>query len=129
MLDRISEPEVAKVIARADRYDTDLDAWEVYVLRGTHGTYFAHFEDAFLQFKAGTLDALSWSSELAVLTGVAQFPQYRAVWKLVRGLYSETYRTFVDGLVDAAKTRLNEDEGEVWKGLIARERQVVPAAR
>ena len=127
MLERISEPEVAKVIARADRRDTDLEAWEVYVLRGTHGTYFAHFEDAFLQFKAGTLDASSWSSELAVLTGVTLSPQYRAVWKLVRGLYSERYRTFVDGLMEEAKNRLDYDSGEVWKGLIASERQVVPS--
>jgi hypothetical protein len=100
----------------------------VYVLRGTHGIYFAHFEDAFLQFKAGTLNALSWSSELAVLTAVAQFPQYRAVWKLVRGLYNEAYRTFVDGLMEGAKTRLEDDSGEVWKALIAGERQVVTAA-
>src|SRR5215469_12394146 len=75
MLDRTSEPEVAKVVARSSRHDTDLEAWEVFVLQGSYGTYFVHFEDAFLQFNAGTLDTISWNSELAVLTGVTRVPQ------------------------------------------------------
>jgi hypothetical protein len=128
MLERISEPEVAKVMARADRHDVDLEAWEVYVLRGTHGSYFAHFEDTYLQFKAGTLDAVSWSSEVAILTGVTHLPQYRAVWRVVKSLYSEGYRAFVDQLMDAAKDRYDEDSGKVWKTFIAEERRV-PASR
>src|SRR5215469_8974086 len=67
LLMRISEPDRSDIIVRADRGDLTLSASDVYSYLRMCSSFFWNFEDSFLQFQAGTLDAAGWRSDLAAL--------------------------------------------------------------
>jgi len=122
LLTRLTEPGLAKLMSRAAGHEELTDA-EYYQLYGYMTSVFWSYEDCFLQFRAGMLDAQSWSSDNATLKRLLANPVYRAVWKAARGALGEDYRNFVDALASESRTSAPFNMPNVLRQYIAEERQ------
>ena len=67
LLTKFTDPNLAAIILRAFRADPSLTDEEYFVFYGYAGALFWNYEDSFLQFKIGTLDQLSWASDVSTL--------------------------------------------------------------
>jgi hypothetical protein len=122
LLTRLSEPGLAKLMSRVAGNEEFTDA-EYYQLYGYMTSVFWSYEDCFLQFRAGMLDAQSWSSDNATLKRLLANPVYRAVWRAARGALGEEYRSFVDGLASEARPGAQISMANVLRQYIAEEKQ------
>ena len=122
LLTRLTEPALAELMSRAVRNEELTDA-ECYQLYGYMTSVFWSYEDCFLQFRAGMLDAQSWSSDNTTLKRLLANPVYRAVWKAARGALGEDYRSFVDGLASESRPSAQMNMPNVLRQYIAEERQ------
>jgi len=122
LLTRLTEPGLAKLMSRAAGNEELTDA-EYYQLYGYMTSVFWSYEDCFLQFRAGMLDAQSWSSDNATLKRILANPVYRAVWKAARGALGEDYRNFVDALASESRSSTPFNMPNVLRQYIAEERQ------
>jgi hypothetical protein len=122
LLARLSEPNLAKLMSRAAGNEELTDA-EYYQLYGYMTSVFWSYEDCFLQFRAGMLDAQSWSSDNATLKRLLANPVYRAVWKAARSALGDDYRSFVDGLASESRSSAQINMANVLRQYIAEERQ------
>jgi hypothetical protein len=82
-----------------------------------------------MQFRAGTLDASSWASDVATLERLAAYPPYRAVWKMARDGMSGDYRDYVDTLMDKVPSDTSRSMTDVFKVYIVEEFKPAQAAR
>src|SRR5262249_41244154 len=89
---------------------------------GYAAAIFWNYEDGFLQFKAGTLDAKSWASDVSTLRRLFTNPAYRAVWSVVRDSIGDGYRAFVDTLMDEVKGKRPASVGAALRQSFAEER-------
>jgi len=124
LLARLAEPKLAKLITRAYGNEELADA-EYYQLYGYMASVLWSYEDCFFQFRAGMLDAQSWSSDVATLKRLFGNPVYRAVWKAARGALGEDYRNFLDGLASETRPSAAIYLPGVLKQYIAEERQAL----
>jgi hypothetical protein len=122
LLARLGEPSLASLMTRVAGNEELTDA-EYYQLYGYLASVFWSYEDCFFQFRAGMLDAQSWSSDVATLKRLFGSPVYRAVWKAARGALGEDYRTFLDELVSETRPSAPIYLPSVLKQYIVEERQ------
>jgi len=122
LLARLGEPNLAKLMTRAAGNEELADA-EYYQLYGYLASVLWSYEDCFFQFRAGMLDAQSWSSDVATLKRMFANPVYWAVWKAARGALGEDYRSFLDELVSQTRSGAAMYLPGVLKQYIAEERK------
>jgi hypothetical protein len=118
---RMSEPQMAAVLGKAYRCDETLDEAQIISFYGFAAATFWNSEDSFLQFKAGTLDVVSWENDVATLKGLLRNPAYRAAWSMARYGSTGGYAEFVDSLLQDVKPQRREDITERWRALVASE--------
>ena len=99
----LTNPQLCEIVTRAFKGDPTLSEAEYVAFYGYAAGIFWNYEDSFLQFEAGTLDATSWASDVSSLRRFCTNPAYRAVWSVVRDSIGEGYRSFVDSLMEEAK--------------------------
>jgi hypothetical protein len=96
---RMADDGLSETIAEANTNCagmSDARTWSFYALIAA---IFWSYEDSFLQFEARTLDASSWTSDVATLRRLVASPPYRAAWKMARDGMSGNYRDYIDSLM------------------------------
>ena len=124
LLSRLTDPKLSELLLRALRGETATDS-EYLVLYGYIASVFWSYEDSFLQFRSGTLDARSWSSDVATLKRLLKNPVYRAIWRAAREAMATEYQSFIDGVVTDARQNIPVDVPNVLRQYIAEERNAV----
>ena len=103
LLMRLTDPKLSEILVRVFRGDESITDAEYFAMYGYAAAVFWSYEDCFLQFRSGMLDASSWASDVSTLKRLLNNPAYRAVWRAARDGIGGDYRQFVDGLVAEAK--------------------------
>jgi hypothetical protein len=124
LLSRLTDPKLTDVLLRVFRGETVTDA-EYLVLYGYIASVFWSYEDCFLQFRSGTLDARSWASDVATLKRLLSNPAYRAVWRAARNAMADDYKLFLDGVATEAKHNAPVDVPNILRQYIAEENEAL----
>ena len=103
LLARMTDPKLGEIILRAFRADPTMSEIDHFTFYSFAAALFWNYEDSFLQFQAGTLDATSWGSDVSTLRQLVTNPAYRAAWRAARGGIGEGFRDFVDSLLRDVK--------------------------
>jgi hypothetical protein len=126
ILMKMSEPVLSQTIVSAFGDASD-DPARVFAFYSFACACFWNYEDSFLQFRAKTLDARSWSTDELTLRGLFANPAYRAVWRMARtGLHGD-YRDYLDRLMNEVRPSEPRDIAKVWRAYFNEER-ATPAA-
>src|SRR5579862_1058957 len=64
---KMSDPLLSETLAEAHANCLSLDPARVWAFYGLAAAVFWSYEDSFIQFEAGTLDARSWQSDVATI--------------------------------------------------------------
>jgi hypothetical protein len=128
LLSRLTDPKLTAVLLRVFRGETVTDA-EYLVLYGYIASVFWSYEDCFLQFRSGTLDAKSWASDVATLKRLLSNPAYRGVWRAARNAMADEYKSFLDGVAAEAKDKAPVDVPNILRQYIAEENEALTKLR
>ena len=112
---RMADPYMSEIMVRAAHGDLSLDASQVRSLERVAGALIWSYEDSFLQFKAGTLEASTWESDEETLRVLLAYPAWRYVWSRVRMYWTGAYRNHVDGILQETEIAQAPDESVEWK--------------
>jgi hypothetical protein len=118
---KMADPAVSETIAGADANCAALDASKIWSFYGFAAAVFWSYEDCFMQYQAGTLDARSWESDVATLSRLVAFPPYRVVWKMARDGMSGDYRDYVDSLMNEWPSDPSRSLTDLFKTYVAEE--------
>ena len=97
---KLADPVMSETVAAASSNCAALSDSKIWSFYGFAAAVFWSYEDSFLQFEAGTLDARSWESDVATLRRLLAAPPYRAVWKMARDGMRGNYRNYIDRLLN-----------------------------
>ena len=98
-LHMMADQPISELLAKAETDPESLSRAEIWSLYGFGAAVFWSYEDTYMQFKAGTLHAGSWQSDLATLERVLAFPWLRVIWRMARDGMDRRYRDYVDSLM------------------------------
>jgi hypothetical protein len=126
---RMSDPSMSKIIAESYVDCTGMDAPSICSFYAFVGAVFWTYEDSYLQFHAGMLDAQSWESDVVTIKRLIRNPAYRAVWKMARDGMGVGYRDCVDTLMREVNVNSSQGFTDLFKAYVAEELQVTPPKR
>ena len=98
-LHKMADPAISELLAQAESDPQSLSRAKIWSLYGYGAAVFWSYEDTYMQFKAGTLEAGSWKSDLATLERILAFPWLRVIWRMARDGMDRGYREYVDSLM------------------------------
>jgi hypothetical protein len=124
---RMADPGISETLAEANADCAAMSDAKIWSFYGFGAAVFWSYEDCFLQFKAKTLDASSWASDVATLERLVAYPPYRAVWKMARDGMGGDYRDYVDSLMDKVASDTSRSLTDVFKIYIGEELRPAPA--
>lgn len=125
---KMTEPEMSETLSQANAdfaAMSDPKIWSFYCFSAA---VFWSYEDSFLQFKAKTLDADSWASDVAALERLVSYPPYRAFWKMAREGTRGDYRDYVDSLMHKVSGDRSRSLADLFKVSMAAEMQAASTA-
>ena len=93
---KLADPVMSETVAAASSNCAGLSDAKIWSFYGFTAAVFWSYEDSFLQFEAGTLDARSWESDVATLRRLLAAPSYRAVWIMARDYQQNILRRAFD---------------------------------
>jgi hypothetical protein len=126
---RMSDSFMSKTIAEADANCAALSPEKLWAFYGFAGAIFWTYEDSFLQFQTGTLDASSWKSDAVIITRLIGHPAFRMAWKMARDGMGGPYRDWVDTLMREVKVDRNQTMTDLFNMYVAEELPVTPPKR
>ena len=119
---KASDPHLCEIMSRAFANDLSMNDPQVRSFLMFCLASLTNWEDSYLQHQAGTLDAASLASDVAILRLWASLPSFRAIWKMMRETYSDGYRDYVDELVRNSKAvRAPFSTEALWKDSLKKE--------
>jgi len=118
---RMSDCYMSETIAEADKNLAELEPARLWAYYGFAAAVFWSYEDSFLQFESNTLDAKSWTSDVATLRRLLANPSYRVVWKMARDGMSGRYRDYLDTVMEDVKGTPTRHLTDVFKIYVAEE--------
>ena len=124
LLSRLTDPKLSELLLRVFRGETVTDP-EYLVLYGYIASVFWSYEDCFLQFRSGTLDSKSWTSDVATLKRLLSNPAYRAVWRAVGNAMGTEYKSFLDVVAAEARHNTPNNVPNILKRYIAEETEAL----
>lgn len=89
---------------------------------------FEGYEDTFLQYKAGTIDASSWETEVVSIRSVFANLTIRICWQRMRNDFPQPFRDLVDSLMTEAKVESTGDISRIWKAALISETRRINSA-
>ena len=98
-LQKMAEQPISELLAQAEADPGSLSPAKIWSLYGYGAAIFWSYEDTYMQFRAGTLNAGSWESDLATLQRILAFPWLRVIWRMARDGMDRSYRDYVDSLM------------------------------
>ena len=120
---KLSEQYISETVAQATESSLPMEPARILAFYGFAGAVFWSYEDSFIQFQAGTLDAHSWDSDVTTIKRLLGFPAYRVAWKMARDGMSGGYRDFVDAALSEVKCDPSQSLSDMWNVYMAQERQ------
>lgn len=120
---KMADPATSETLAQANTNCAAMSDARIWSFYGFGAAVFWSYEDCFMQFRAKTLDANSWASDVATLERLVAYPPYRAVWKMARDGMGGDYRDYVDSLMDKVSSDTSNSLTDVFKVYIAEELQ------
>ena len=126
---KMSDPDTSETLAQANTDCTAMDDARIWSFYGFGAAVFWSYEDCFMQFRAKTLDASSWASDVATLERLVAYPPYRAVWKMARDGMGGDYRDYVDSLMNKVRSEASRSLTDVFKVCITEELQSARSAQ
>ena len=124
LLSRLTDPKLSELLLRVLRGEAVTDP-EYLVLYGYIASVYWSYEDSFLQFRSGTLDATSWASDVSTLKRLLKNPAYRAVWHTAREAMATDYQSFLDGIIGEVRQNTPVDVPNILRQYIAEERKAL----
>lgn len=120
---RMTEPHMIGTIMRGGAGDLTLSPVEIESFVRGVVAMFLNWEDSFIQYSAGTIDATGMDSDLTAMRHFLSLPGYRAVWKTVgRRQFSAKFCEHVDALLrEASGNPARRDLSTAWKAHVAEE--------
>jgi hypothetical protein len=118
---KMADPSMSETIAEADSNCAALSPAKMWAFYGFAGAIFWTYEDSFLQFQAGTLDAASWESDATILKRLVGYPAWRVAWKMARDGLSGAYRDTVDGFMREASPDTTQTLTDLFQMYVAEE--------
>ena len=118
---KLTDSYMSETIAEADTNCATLSPAKIWAFYGLAGSVFWTYEDSFLQFRADTLDARSWASDVTTIRRLLGYLPYRVAWKMAREGMSGEYRDYVDSIVREVKCDTSRNLTELWKTFVTHE--------
>jgi hypothetical protein len=118
---RWADPVMQKSIVRAEACDTTMEPSQVGSFLIMLQAVMRNFEDGYLQFKAGTLDAASLASDEEMVRVHFAAPAYRAGWRVLQNRFGADFRAYMDSLMREIKVEKSFDPVSQWKTFVAEE--------
>ena len=118
---RWAEPGMQDLIVRAEACDATMNPAQIGSFLIMMQAAMRNFEDGYLQFKSGTLDAAGLASDLAMVRVHLAAPAYRAAWRVLRNRFGAEYRDYIDAFLREIKPEKSFDPSAQWKTLAAEE--------
>ena len=112
---KVTEPYLSETVAAAHGNCVSLDPARVWSFYGFAAAVFWSYEDSFIQFQAGTLDARSWDSDVTTIKRLLASPAYRVVWKIARDGMSGAYRDYLDSVMREVPADTARSLNDLWK--------------
>jgi hypothetical protein len=119
---RHAEPGLNDTISLAMRGEAALEDVQIRSFLAAIDATLFNWEDSFLQWKAGTLDAAGFQSDENSLRDLAAVPAFRVAWRMGRQYFSSGYREFVDTVMHEVKVAEPPDLKSIWTAMMAEER-------
>ena len=118
---RWAEPVMQDLILRAEACDPTLEPSQVGSFLIMLQAVMRNFEDGYLQFKSGTLDAAGLASDVEMVRVHFAAPAYRAAWRVLRNRFGADFCEYMDALLREIKVQKSFDPAAQWKTLVAEE--------
>jgi hypothetical protein len=118
---RPTEPYLCEAVTRAQQADLTLDSSMVNAFIRHAANIFWNSEDVFLQYKSGTVDRVTFDSDITILSKFLSAPAYRVAWKMNRDFTTGEFRVFVDKLISETKSEPIPDRAVQWRALMTAE--------
>lgn len=120
---RMTEPHMIGTIMRGGAGDLTMSAVEIETFVRGVVAMFLNWEDSFIQYSAGTIDATGMDSDLTAMRHFLSLPGYRGVWRTVgRRQFSGKFCEHVDALLgQASASKPRRDLSTAWKAHVAEE--------
>ncbi len=118
---KVTEPFLSETVAQAHGNCALLNATQIWSFYGFAAAVFWSYEDSFIQFQAGTLDAGSWDSDVTTIKRLLASPAYRVVWKIARDGMSGGYRDYLDSVMREVPVDTSRSLNDLWKAYVAQE--------
>jgi hypothetical protein len=118
---RMSDPFMSETMAEAEGNCAAMSSSRIWALYGFVGAVFWTYEDSFLQFHAGMLDANSWRSDVVTLKRLIGNPVNRVAWRIARDGMGVAYRDYIDTLMREVKVDTSRSLTDLFKTFLAEE--------
>jgi len=118
---KVSDPFLSETVAQAQGNCATLDPSRIWAFYGFAAAVFWSYEDSFIQFRAGTLDARSWDSDVTTIKRLLASPAYRVVWKIARDGMSGGYRDYLDSVMREVAVDTSRSLNDLWKTYVTQE--------
>ena len=118
---RWAEPDMQDLIVRAEACDTTMEPSQIGSYLIMLQAVMRNFEDGYLQFKAGTLDAASLASDVEMVRVHFAAPAYRAAWRVLRNRFGADFREYMDAFLREIKVEKSFDPMLQWRSFVAEE--------
>jgi hypothetical protein len=124
---RWADPAMQNSIVRAEACDTTMEPSQIGSYLIMLQAVMRNFEDGYLQFKAGTLDAAGLASDIEMVRVHFATPSYRAAWRVLRNRFGADFREYMDALLREIKVERPLDPMSQWKSFVVEELAAAPS--
>ena len=118
---RCTEPFLSEAMVQGFQGDITMDPPQIQAFFRQLSALLYNYEDSFLQFKSGTLDASSWNTDVVALQEFFLYPGFRVAWRFNRDFMSGAFREYVDGIMRDTEGTKRLDLASAWKTLLIEE--------
>jgi hypothetical protein len=96
----LAEPHMVGLETRVAAGETQFSAEELLQLAYRLRTTLVSAQDAYVQYKAGLTDQITWDGLLGATRAALVQPVYRAIWRWGRWTYAPDWVAYIDKLID-----------------------------
>jgi hypothetical protein len=124
---RWADPVMQNLIVRAEACDSTMEPPQIGSFLIMLQAVMRNFEDGYLQFKSGTLDAASLASDVEMVRVHFAAPAYRAAWRVLRNRFGADFREYMEALLREIKVEKSFDPMSQWKTFVVEELAAAPS--
>jgi hypothetical protein len=125
---RVADAGLIKAWTDGRAGSPDLSETEFHQFFQIFRSFLLNIEDSFFQHQRGLLDDTAFNSQLAGIRPLLAQPGSRAMWRLVRTAYEETFVDFIDQAIEGAPVARFPELPTLWRRLIEAEEAAAAVA-